>query len=78
MVELKPCPFCGGDIIYAEISFEHKEFRIYCASDEGCPATMRLSFADAQLGNGEPLDFCEVENIMNEMVGHWNRRVNEC
>ena len=74
-MELKPCPFCGGEIIYAEVSFEHKEFRIYCASDEGCPAAMRLSFADAQIGNGEVIDFDEIEKIIQELVEWWNRRV---
>ncbi|MBO5790734.1 MAG: Lar family restriction alleviation protein [Clostridia bacterium] len=75
MTELKPCPFCGGSEIYAEVSYQTKEFRIYCANaDTSCVAGMRFSFADAGLGNGEIIDFQEMTKIIKELVDMWNRR----
>ena len=73
--ELKPCPFCGGTEICAEISYLTKEFRIYCSNaDEPCVAEMRLSFADAGLGNGEIIDFEEMAKIIQQLVDLWNKR----
>lgn len=74
MSELKPCPFCECESVIAEISYLNKTFRIHC---EECPAGMELSFANAQIGNGEFISFCEVQKIIAEMVEHWNRRANE-
>lgn len=73
--DLKYCPFCGCEAIAAEVSFEHKEFRIYCTSDDGCPASMTLSFYDAGLSDGSIIDFTELDSIMNELVDRWNSRV---
>jgi hypothetical protein len=73
--ELKPCPFCGGTEVYAEISFLTKEFRIYCADPESsCPVAMRLSFSDAGLGDGSIVSFYEMETIMEQLIEAWNRR----
>ena len=76
MFELKHCPFCGGETVNAEVAYLHKEFRIYCASaDEiGCAAEMRLSFADAGLGDGSLVDFDEMQTIMKQLVDVWNTR----
>ena len=75
MAELKPCPFCGSTEIYAEISYEMKEFRIYCAEPEDdCIASMRLAFNDAGVGNGEIIDFEEITKIVNKLVELWNTR----
>ena len=75
MTELKSCPFCGGTEIYAEVSYLTKEFRIYCANaDEPCAAEMRLSFADAGLGNGEIIGFGEMNTIIKQLVNLWNTR----
>ena len=75
MAELKSCPFCGSTEIYAEVSYLTKEFRIYCANaDEPCVAEMRLSFADAELGNGEIIGFEEMTKIIQQLVDIWNTR----
>ena len=76
MAELKPCPFCGGGIIQAEIYIPLEEFRIYCADGEGCVAEMRLSFSDAGIIGGR-IDFDKAQKIMCEMVDAWNRRAGE-
>ena len=73
MAELKPCPFCGSEVICAEISYYVKEFRIYCA-DNGCVSEMRLSFEDAGLGEGGVIDFEEMQTIMQQLVDLWNTR----
>lgn len=71
---LKPCPFCGGNSITAEIYFPLQEFRIYCAEpDENCGAEMRLGFSDANIVGGR-LDFETCFNIMEQMIEAWNRR----
>lgn len=69
--ELKPCPHCGCENIVAEVSYIGKRFAVYC---EECHAEMELSFADAQLGNGEFISFYEMQKIMDELVEAWNRR----
>ena len=76
--ELKPCPFCGGEP-YAEIDYDHKEFKIYCLGGNpcNCLAEMRLSFADAQLGDGSVISFDEAIKIMNELIELWNARNEE-
>ena len=75
MAGLKPCPFCGGTEIYAEVSYLTKEFRIYCANaDEPCVAEMRLSFADAGLSNGEIIGFEETTKIIQQLIDLWNTR----
>lgn len=71
MAELLPCPFCGSKRIGAEISYEEKNFRIYC--DE-CPAEMSLYFADAGLNGGEVIGFGEMQDIIQEMIDKWNTR----
>ena len=68
--ELKPCPFCGDDAT-AEICNITKEFRIFCVN---CPATMRLSFLDAQLDDGAFISFDEARKIMDELEERWNER----
>lgn len=70
-IELKNCPFCDCSNVIAEVDFEHKEFRIYC---ETCPATMVLTFADADLGQGYYIGFEEISNIIEELVSAWNKR----
>ena len=75
MAELQSCPFCGSTAIYAEVSYLTKEFRIYCANaDEPCAAEMRLSFADAGLGNGEIISFEEMTEVIQRLVDLWNTR----
>ena len=74
MDNLKPCPFCGGAEIYAVIDYDLKEFRIYCGGIDDCLAEMRLSFTDANLGNGEIIDFEKVTKIIQEMIERWNNR----
>lgn len=76
MAKLKPCPFCGGETVNAEVAYLYKEFRIYCASaDEiGCQAEMRLSFEDAGLGGGLIIDFEEMQKIMKQLTDTWNTR----
>lgn len=76
MTKLKPCPFCGGTEIHAEVSFGTKEFRIYCA-ETSCTAGMRLSFVDAGLDNGEFIDFQKMTKIIQLLVDMWNRRAND-
>ena len=75
MAELLPCPFCGSEEIYAEVSYATKEFRIYCAaSDCDCVAEMRLSFSDAGLDEGSIIDFKEMTTIIQQMIELWNTR----
>ena len=71
MAELKPCPFCGGNSIGAEISYEEKNFRIYCCD---CIAEMVLYFADAGLSGGEIIGFAEMQEIIEELIEKWNTR----
>ncbi|MBQ2897991.1 MAG: hypothetical protein IJE46_06720 [Clostridia bacterium] len=71
MAEFRECPFCGSKSIGAEISYEEKNFRIYC--DE-CPAEMILYFVDAQLGCGNIIGFGEMQSILQEMIDKWNTR----
>ena len=75
MIELLHCPFCGSTEVSAEISYITKEFRIYCANPEAnCSAEMRLSFADAGLGDGEIIDFGEMTSIIQQLMDLWNTR----
>lgn len=69
--KLSHCPYCGCEDIHSEISYEHKEFRLYC---DRCPAEMTLMFVDAGLGRGEIIGFSEMEIIMRELIGNWNKR----
>ena len=74
---LKFCPFCGGTIVYGEINYTNKEFVIRCESNDDCLAEMRLSFADADIGNGEIVSFYEIRKIMDELTEAWNRRAKD-
>lgn len=76
MEELKPCPFCGGEDVQAEMYIPLSEFRIYCASGEGCAAEMRLSFEDAGIIGGR-IDFSKAQEIIEQMIEAWNRRVSD-
>lgn len=71
MAELLPCPFCSGNSIGAEISYEEKNFRIYCCD---CIAEMVLYFADAGLNGGEIIGFAEMQEIIEELIEKWNTR----
>lgn len=71
MAELKPCPFCGGEAIVAEICYLDKSFHVYC---EECPVGIMLSFADAGIGQGEFVSFYEMKKIIAELEEAWNRR----
>lgn len=71
MAELLPCPFCGSTSMGAEISYEEKNFRIYC--DE-CPAEMILFFADAGLNGGNIIGFGDMQAVIEEMIDKWNTR----
>ena len=71
MDKLKPCPFCGGTEICAEISYDEKEFRIYCCS---CIASLDLHFADIGLSEGNVIGFGEMNEIIQEMEDKWNTR----
>lgn len=71
MPELKPCPFCGGEEIIAEISYEEKVFRIFCAY---CPASYELYFNDAGLQGGEIIGFSEIMEVIKEITDKWNTR----
>ena len=71
MAKFCECPFCGSKSISAEISYEEKNFRIYC--DE-CPAEMILCFVDAGLNGGEVIGFGEMQAVIQEMIDNWNTR----
>ena len=73
-VKLKPCPFCGCEHIVAEINNLSKRFAIYC---EDCIAAMKLSFVDAQLGDGSFISFYEARKVMDDLTEQWNRRAND-
>ena len=76
MEKLKPCPFCGGEYVQAEIYYPSYEFRIYCTEGCGCAANMTLSFEDAGVV-GERIDFAKAQEIMEQLVEAWNRRAND-
>lgn len=76
MDKLKPCPFCGGEYVQAEIYYPLAEFRIYCIEGDGCAANMTLSFEDAGI-IGDRLDFAKAQEIMEQLVEAWNRRAND-
>lgn len=71
MAELLPCPFCGGTELTAEVSYEDKVFRIYCAC---CPASYELYFSDANLQDGSVIGFSEMTAIIEELTDKWNTR----
>lgn len=73
MDKLKPCPFCGGEYVMAEIYLPLEEFRIYCTEGDGCAAEMRLAFSDAGIVGGR-IDFDKAQDIMAQMIDAWNRR----
>lgn len=73
MEELKQCPFCGSKEICSDVSYETKEFRIYCC---GCSAEMVMNFCDCGIGNSGSVDFLEMYTIMDQLIEAWNRRVN--
>lgn len=72
--ELKPCPFCGCENITAEINNLSKRFCVYCGE---CPATVELSFTDANIGDGSFISFYEARKIIDELTELWNRRAND-
>ena len=76
MYELKPCPFCGGEYVQAEIYFPLEVFRIYCTEGDGCTAQMELSFSDAEIV-GKRIDFEKAHEIMAQLVEAWNRRAED-
>ena len=39
-------------------------------------AAMKLSFVDAQLGDGSFISFYEARKVMDELTEQWNRRTN--
>ena len=63
-MELKPCPFCGGDAVLFERT-ARKGFEAYIACNGSCLATMDSITYDTQ---GEA-----VEAVTEK----WNRRVGE-
>lgn len=71
---LLPCPFCGGTEICSEISYDEKEFRIYCCS---CIASLDLYFADIGLSEGNVIGFEEMKQIITEMEDKWNTRTSQ-
>lgn len=76
-INLKPCPFCGCDMIAAEICCERGEFRIYCqGGDPCCLAEMTLAFGDAGI-LGYDIDFGVAQKVMDEMIDAWNRRADD-
>lgn len=76
-IKLKPCPFCGCDMIAAEICCERREFRIYCqGGDPACLAEMTFSFEDAAIF-GNNVDFERAQRVMREMIDAWNRRADD-
>ena len=77
MIELKPCPFCGGDAAIRESSLGHKgtgEFR--AMYEVGCKEC-GIKFVRQtlfRLVNGQPSFIC---NGHDECVTMWNRRAGD-
>ena len=69
--ELKPCPFCGGEEVIAEIDNLQNVLHIYC---ENCVAEIGMDFVRAGLGDGSFMSFYELKQVMNELEEIWNRR----
>lgn len=77
MVELKPCPFCGGtpelDTRRYYKSLEGRSgsgVAIYCVSnDPHCVADMMLCRED--------MPECSTDDLVAELAEQWNRRHNE-
>lgn len=70
-VELKPCPFCKEKAC-AEIDNVGKALKIYC---ENCPAEMRVTYEEANLGDGSLISFDEAIVWMDYLIARWNVRV---
>lgn len=70
MIKLGNCPFCGG-ITSAKVDYNDRSFHIFC---EECPAEMVLSFADAELGDGDVISFDEMTANITYLCNAWNKR----
>lgn len=67
MSELKPCPFCGGNVTHVftnHKSLQCRDFQYYCSN---CGATVFLT---------SKTKYESVEKIETEVVNTWNRRTN--
>lgn len=61
-IELKPCPFCGGEVYLAIRSNEENHYRVYHYDRLNCP----LEYARLRI--------CDKTTLENA-GGAWNRRV---
>lgn len=71
--KLKPCPFCGSEAV-TEINRDERCFGIYCSR---CPAEIKLTFCELELGDGSVVSFDETARAMDELVEAWNRRATD-
>ena len=69
-VALNPCPFCANDVC-AEMNYIEKAFKIFCPN---CPAEMRVTYEEANLGDGSVIAFDESVYWINYLIEQWNAR----
>ena len=70
-VALNPCPFCAIDVC-AEMNYIEKAFKIFCPN---CPAEMRVTYEEANLGDGSLISFDEAIVWMDYLIARWNGRM---
>ena len=76
MIELKPCPFCGGEaklmggklVVYPECDSNGA----YVGADFECTP----AYVECQNCHALSADFCTDDNDIDNAVEAWNRRAN--
>lgn len=77
MIELKPCPFCGGDAIFVLVTSPYilKRYRgkYVIAGCKGCKISTQMYFANNKR-RSPILNEIGVENAKKKAAEDWNRR----
>ena len=76
MVELKPCPFCGGEVTIAVTGYKKENCyfitRGNSKTKKNCKCRVFMESEPYQKDEGD-----SKEKIRNDLVNAWNRRVND-
>ena len=81
-IELKPCPFCGGEAKFKTITNKSSHccvgfsFEIKCSKcDLRFPQSFNIEFFLTE--NGEIKIMSGFENVINHATEEWNRRADK-